>query len=219
MTPYQAAQSASFFPLVGFFLGIMLVLVDRILDPYLASEILSVALVTILIFATRATHLAGLAGTWDQLAPRNSDPHSGSRIGQGLGLFGLLAVVVVIALKFRAIEVMGEARFPGLLLAPAIGRWAMVVLGYGSRATGEDEREIDVEGIKNKQLILATGLLLIGVVLIARRVGLWVALWVSLLALGSRYFLHRRAGGVDGKNLGAVAEMSEALAFVLFATL
>jgi len=102
---------------------------------------------------------------------------------------------------------------------PAVGRWAMVVLGYGASSTGEDEQEIDVDGIRGKQLILATGLLLCGVFLIARRVGLWVALWVSLLALGSRYLLHRRLGGVAGKNLGAVAEMSEALAFVLFATL
>jgi adenosylcobinamide-GDP ribazoletransferase len=217
--PQEVAQSAAFFPLVGFFLGIVLVLVDRLLDSYLASEILSVVLVTVLIFATRAKPLADLASTWDQLAPRDNGSLSGSRIGQGLGLFGLLAVLVVIALKFRAIEVMGEARAPGLLLAPAIGRWAMVVLGYGSTSTGEDEREIDVEAIKGKQLIVATALLLCGVFLIARRVGLWVALWVSLLALGSRYFLHRHAGGVTEKNLGAVAEMSEALAFVLFATL
>lgn len=217
--PQEVAQSAAFFPLVGFFLGIVLVLVDRLLDPYLASEILSVVLVTALIFSTRARPLADLASSWDQLAPRNSGSLLGSRIGQGLGLFGLLAVLVVIALKFRAIEVMGEARVPGLLLAPAMGRWAMVVLGYGSSAAGEDEAEINIEGIRGKQLILATGLLLCGVFLVARRVGLWVALWISLLALGSRYFLHRRAGGVSEKNLGAVAEMSEALAFVLFATL
>jgi adenosylcobinamide-GDP ribazoletransferase len=218
--PQEVARSAAFFPLIGFLLGIVLVLVDRLLDPYLASEILAVVLVTILIFATRAKPLADLASSWDRLASISSGGSlSGSRIDQGLGLFGLLAVVVVVALKFRAIEVMGEAIAPGLLLAPAMGRWAMVVLGYGSTSTGENERQIDVEAIKGKQLILATALLLCGVVLIARRVGLWVALWVSLLALGCRYFLHRRMGGVSGKNLGAVAEMSEALALVLFATL
>lgn len=217
--PQELAESAAFFPLVGFLLGLALFLLDRLLDPYLASEILSVVLVMALIFATGAGPVADLASTWDRLAPRNRESLSSSRIGQGLGLFGLLAVLVVIALKFRAIEVMGEARAPGLLLAPAMGRWAMVVLGCGSSAAGEGESEINVEGVKGKQLILATGLLLCGVFLIARRVGLWVALWVSLLALGSRHFLHRRMGGVAEKNLGAVAEMSEALALVLFATL
>ena len=219
-TPEGIAKSASFFPLVGFFLGLILVFVDRFLDPYLASEILSVVLVTILILITRARDLEGLAESWDQL-PTNKDRHTFYQPGgsRGLGAFGLLAIVIVVALKFRAIEVMGEARGPGLLLAPVLGRWAMVVLAYGSVSARPEAERILMEHVRAAQLIWATAITLIGVAFFARSLGLWIALWVSLLALASGRFLHRRLGGLSSENLGAVGEMSEALALVLFASL
>ena len=54
MTPQEIGQSTPFFPLVGFFLGLILVLFNRILEPYLESEILGVVLVALLMLVTRA---------------------------------------------------------------------------------------------------------------------------------------------------------------------
>ena len=219
-TPEEVAKSASFFPVVGLFSGLILVLVDRLLDPYLASEVLSVVLVTILILITRAMDLDGLAETWDRLGGRvGVEASQRSERGRCLGVCGLLAVIVTVALKFRAIEVMGEARSPGLLLAPVLGRWAMVVAAYGSASARQEGERILVEHVRSAQLALATTFALIGVALLARRLGLWIALWVSLLALVSRRYLHRRLGGVGGADLRAVGEASEALALVLFASL
>ena len=218
--PEEVAKSASFFPLVGFFLGLILVFVNRFLDPYLASEILSVVLVVILILITGARSLEALAPTWDRLGAKKgvdgSQQLSGNRC---VGVCGLLAVIVIIALKFRAIEVMGETRNLGLLLAPVLGRWATVVLAYGSASARPEADRILVEYVRGRQLVLASAFTLIGVALVAKRLGLWIALWVSLVALVSRHFLHRRLGGVGWENLGAVGEMSEALALVLFASL
>ena len=218
-TPEEIAKSASFFPFVGFLLGLILVFVDRFLDPYLASEIESVVLVTILILITRARGLEALAESWDRIGAKKGAESSYRSGGYPLGVCGLLAVIVIIALKFRAIEVMGEARSPGLLLAPVLGRWAMVVLAYGSTSARPEADQTLMEHVRGAQIVVATTITLIGVALFAWSLGLWIAFWVSLLTLASGRFLQRRLGGVSSENLGALGEMSEALALVLFASL
>jgi len=60
---------------------------------------------------------------------------------------------------------------------------------------------------------------LILVVIFADRLGLWIALWISLFALLARSYLRRRLGGIGWDNLGAVEEISETITLVLFATL
>ena len=56
-TAQEIGRSTPFFPLVGFGLGLILALLNRILEPYLESEILGVVLVVVLILATRAQEL------------------------------------------------------------------------------------------------------------------------------------------------------------------
>lgn len=219
-TPEEIGSSASFFPLVGFSLGLILAFLNRILEPYLESEILGVVLVTLLILMTRALPLAGLGDTFDRLGAKTGGQGGFKGIEEsGIGIFGLLAILVVVALKFRSIEVMGEARNLGLLLAPLLGRWAMVVLAYGSESVREEMGRIMVGHVRGWHLFLATLLTLILVIIFASRLGLWIALWISLFTLLSRNYLHRRLGGVTGGALGAIGEMSEAFALVLFASL
>lgn len=214
IAPHEIAQSTPFFPLVGFCLGLILVLFNRILEPYLESEILGVVLVALLMLMTRAQHLEGLRETFDGISLRgDGEGAKGSRIG----IFGMLAVLVVLMLKFRAIEVMGEVRNQGLLLAPLLGRWAMVVLAYGYRSKQEGTDQIMLEQVRGRQLLLATALALLLVIPFAGRLGLWIALWVSLLTLVAGLVLHRRMGGVSRDDFGAMGEVGEAFALVLFA--
>jgi adenosylcobinamide-GDP ribazoletransferase len=218
--PEEIGRSASFFSLVGFCLGLVLVLVNWLLDPYLASEIISVLLVTVLILMTRAHHLDGLRNSFDALWAKKGQEDAFAAMGEGrIQIFGLLAVLVVVALKFRTIEVMGDARSAGLLLAPALGHWAMVVLAYGSDAQGEGIEQTMVQQVRGFHLLLATAMALLLVIIFAGRLGLWIALWIALFALLSRSTLHRRRGGLTGDHLGGVEEISETLALVLFASL
>lgn len=215
----KIGRSAPFFPVVGFCLGLILVLLNKLLEPYLASEILSVVLVTSLILMTRALHLDGLGDTFDGLGAKGGREDAFKAIGDSrIGIFGLLAVLVVIVLKFRAIEVMGEARNQGLLLAPVLGRWAMVVLAYGSESAHEGLGQIMVEHVRGRHLFIATAMTLTFVVVLTGRLGLWIALWISVFTLLSRNFLHRRLGGVTGDTFGAVGEMAETFALVFFAS-
>lgn len=214
----EAGTSSSFFPLVGFGLGMVLVLFNWLLEAYVPSEILSVMLVTLLIVMTRGLHLDGLGDTFDGIGAGGSRENALRVMDDShTGVFGLLAILVVVLFKVRAVEVMGEERWRALLLAPVFGRWAMVVLAYGSRSAREGLGRILVEHMRGRHLFLATVITLILVVVFSGRLGLWITLGIASFMIGSRRYLHHRLGGITGDTLGAVGELTETSALVLFA--
>ncbi len=217
--PEEVARSTPFFPVVGGCLGFVLLLLNQLFDPYLASEILSVVLVTVMILITRASHLIGLGKTFDSL---NSEPKPTTMIqttdNNRVGFIGLLAVLMVVTLKIRAIEVMGEMRNQGLLLSPTLGHWAMTVLAYGSKSAQTEGNGILMEEVRGRHIVLATALTLALVYFFSGRQGLWIALWVSLSTILIRSYLNRRRGGLTRPSLGTANELNEALALVLFAS-
>lgn len=215
ITPQEIGQSTPFFPLVGLCLGFILVLLNQILEPYLESEILGVVLVSFLILLTRGQHLQGLGEIFEAIGSRGRDAAKSS----SLGVFGFLAVMVVVMLKFRAIEVMGEVRGQGLLLAPVLSRWSMVISAYNSKSTRDGMGRILIAQVGGRHLLLATIIALILVILIGGRPALWIALWVSLLTLLGGWYLDRLPDGVRGDGVGTVGEICEAFTLVLFASL
>ncbi len=218
-TQGEIGQSAPLFPMVGLCLGLVLVLVNRLLDPYLSPGIHSALLVTLLILMTRALHMDGLGDTFDGLGAKGDRETALNAMGDSrTGIFGLLAVVVVIVFKLRAIEVLGDGRDQALLLAPVLGRWAMVILAFGSESAREGMGRIMVDHVKGRHVLLATALTLLLIIPLAGRAGLLIALSISLFTLISSRILHRRLGGVTGDTFGAVGEISETTAFVIFAS-
>lgn len=218
-TQGEIGRSAPLFPVVGLCLGLVLVLVNRLLDPYLDPGILSALLVTLLILMTRALHMDGLGDTFDGLGAKGDRETALKAMGDSrTGIFGLLAVVVVIVFKLRAIEVLGDGRDQALLLAPVLGRWAMVILAFGSESAREGMGRIMVDHVQGRHLLLATAFSLLLIIPLAGRTGLLIALSVVLLTLISSRVLHRRLGGVTGDTFGAVGELSETTALVIFAS-
>ena len=65
MASEHIGAAALYFPLVGLALGFALNILNRGMEPYLASEILSVAIVAILAILTTANHLEGLQKTFE----------------------------------------------------------------------------------------------------------------------------------------------------------
>ncbi|MBI1994483.1 MAG: adenosylcobinamide-GDP ribazoletransferase [Deltaproteobacteria bacterium] len=205
---HEIGRSSPFFPVVGFFVGLILVLLNRLLEPYLESEILGIVLVAVLVVVTRAQHLQGLKVTFDEISFRVR--REGGKSGAP-EVFGFLAVAVAFLLESRAIEVMGEVRSQGLLLAPVLGFWSVVIL--------EQKIAAVLDRVRGVHLFWATAMTLPLVIGFSGGVGLWITLWVSLLTLAAGSYLRRRQGGVTGDSFGAVAELSEALAMVLYASL
>lgn len=203
------------FPLAGLFFGLVLVLVNRVVAPYLSTEILALVLLLILILATGAHHLAGTQETFNTLPkttwPTNSVDHS--------HIYGFLAVLLVVFFKIHSIEAIGESRAFSLLLTPLLARWSLVLFLFGSTTVADDAVRRIAENMRTWHLVAATVMSLGFGFFIAGVLALWVALCLSLFALLARSCLHRREGGISLANCGALIEISEALSFTLFASL
>jgi len=214
--PHHIGQAIAYFPMAGIVLGLLLVLFNRVLDPYLESEIMGVTLVALQALMTGAIYFVGLQRTFDAL-PAKANFHIGEKAQARA--FGVLAILIIVLLKVGALEVTGETRSRGLLLAPAFARWALVVFLYGSASIAEGSASIIAEKVRAWHLLLMTVVTLALAAFLVARTALWIGLCLSLFALLSRHYLRRRNGCIDVDNFGAVVEMAETLSFLLFASL
>jgi len=217
-SPAEVGRSAIFFPVVGFMLGSILVLVNFLLDPFASAGLLSVILVSLLALATGGLHLDGVGDTFDGLgAGGDRDRVLSVMDDSRTGVFGLIAIVLVLLLKIHALESMDGDRWRALLVAPILGRWGMVLLAYRSKAAKAGLGSNLIEHLQTKHFLLATLLTLLLVTVIFRRNGIVMMAWVAVFTIASKNYFHRRLGGVTGDIFGAVGELSETSVMVLLA--
>jgi adenosylcobinamide-GDP ribazoletransferase len=219
--PYSAdelGRAAIFFPVIGVLLGLVLVLVSSALEPLASAGLSSVVLVAVLALLTRGLHLDGLGDSFDGLSAAGDrermlqimdDSHTGA--------FGLIAIVLLLLIKIHALESVETERWRALLTAPVLGRWAMIVLGYGARAAKPGLGSSLIEHLKTKHLLVASFITFIFAGAILRGVGVALMICIGLFSLLSKVFWHRRLGGVTGDTFGATSELSEALVLVILA--
>jgi len=214
----DVGRSAIFFPMIGLILGSLLAVVNFLLMPFASAALLSVILVSLLAFLTRGLHLDGVGDTFvglgaggdrDRMLSVMDDSHTGT--------FGLIAIVLVLFLKINALESLDVDRWRVLLAAPILGRWAMVLLGYRSKAAKAGLGSNLIDHLKTKHFLLATLLTLLLVAAIFRANGIVMMAWVAVLTIAIKSYFHRRLGGVTGDTFGAVGELSETSVMVLLA--
>jgi adenosylcobinamide-GDP ribazoletransferase len=130
------------FPIVGLLLGGILALTDLGLRALqLSPLVVSVVLVILLLALTGALHADGLIDTCDAVLG-HATPERRLEIMRDprTGAFGVVGLVCVVLLKVASVEALPLAVRPqSLVLAPTLGRWAIVLLAtvfpYG-RASG-----------------------------------------------------------------------------------
>jgi adenosylcobinamide-GDP ribazoletransferase len=215
MSAVEIGSGVFYFSLVGLVLGLILAGVNEVLEPYLESEILGTVHVTILILMTGAVHLEQTQKTFNRLF---IGARSERADGSSSGIYGLLALLLIVLFKIRAIEVIGETRSLSLLLTPALARWAPVLFLYGSSGADVGSTCIATQ-VRSWQVVVTTALTLTVASYFVGLAGLWLALSLSLFALLARVYVHRRSGGPCPDDLGPLIELSESLCFVLFASL
>lgn len=214
----EAGPSAIFFPVVGFLLGLILVAVNFLLEPFASPGLTSVALVAILALLTGGLHLDGLGDTFDGLgAGGDRERMLGIMDDSHTGAFGLIAIVLLLFFKIHALESIDHERWRALLAAPILGRWAMVLLGYRSQAAKPGLGSTLIDHLKTKHLAFATFITLLLVAAVLRGVGIAVMVWIAIFTLASKMYFHRRLGGVTGDTFGAVGELSETSVLVIIA--
>ena len=213
--PAGFANAPLWFPLVGLAIGVVLAAINYLLALHVDSEILSVLVIALLIVATGAMPLAGTKSTFDSM---QQWPNQAAR-DHGGEIFGLAAIIIVTLLKIHAIDIMDDKVAANIFLAPALARWALVVLLYGYHDRCEETMRSLAENTKLWHLGVTTvGTLVLATYLLGRN-ALWIGLALSLLALLSRALLHRRHAILTLNNFGAVTDLGEALTLVLMTVL
>jgi adenosylcobinamide-GDP ribazoletransferase len=124
---------------------------------------------------------------------------------------------LVLFLKIHALESLDVDRWRALLVAAILGRWAMVLLAYRSKAAKDGLGSRLADHLQTNHFLIATLLTLLLVALIWRGNGIAMMVWVAIFTTASKHYLHRRLGGVTGDTFGAVEELSETSVMVLLA--
>lgn len=209
--PESVGRGVGYFPMIGFVLGSTLVLLESILDPYVASEMLSIVAIGGLALLTGARHFTDLEQTLASFDRRRWNEQS--------PVIAALVVFFIVLTKIRALEVTGNGRLMALLLSPVFARWAAVVSLYGAAPVAEPATRRLADQIGPWQLSVATLFtMVLGGVLLGR-LALWLGLFVSLLALLVRSWLIKRGRPIQREHAGALIEIAELFSFVFFATL
>jgi adenosylcobinamide-GDP ribazoletransferase len=224
--PYPHAESAAqlgaalvYFPAVGAAVGALLVGLDMALQPLLAPAVVDALLVATLVVVSGALHLDGLVDTCDAVCTRASPEarlalmHDSRAHAPGT----IVACLVVLG-KFAALATLPTAlRAPALLVAPLLGRWAIVVAYWAypyARRTPGASLALKTQATAPR-VVAATGFALIGLLVALGPAGLLVLAGagaaVHLLAIGFR----ARLPGLTGDTYGAIAELVETLTLVL----
>ena len=218
LQPGDLGRAGKWFPAVGLALGLVLVAAHWLLSqlfPLLLSAALSVALWAAL---TGGLHLDGLADCCDGLfaavPPERRleimhDPRLGAFGGIGLILFILLKVLVVASLP------PATAVLP-LLLAPALGRWLILLVARQPSARPGGMGTGFALGLSPSVFIFAA-LIPIGLVMAGGWQAAAAAGLAHLSALAVVGLAHARLGGVTGDVFGLTVELAELTTLLAFA--
>ena len=217
-SPEEIGRSVVYFPLVGLFLGLVLVGCDKLFDLRLSTSLTNILLIVVMIILTGALHLDGFIDTCDGALVRSS-PGERLRImaDSHVGSFGVVAACCLILVKYVALsDVPDDMRVSALVIMPVLSRWSMVyaifAFPYARQVgTGQAFKE---QANWQRMVVATLAAALISAVL-AGWSGLAVmgALW--LVVFGTATFLRRRLEGLTGDSYGALNELSEVLVLIL----
>ncbi len=214
---YDPRGMIPFFPIVGIILGTMVSAFDQVAIRLWSPPVAAVLDIVLLIILTGALHLDGLGDTADGLLGHRSREKALAIMKDSrIGVMGLAAIVCGLSIKWAGIMSLHEHRSLLLIVIPAYARGGMLFgirfLEYGrpGGGTGQDFFE-DSPGIGS------FGGLFIPVVLsffLGWR-GAWLIAIFVFIILTILYYYKKRMGCITGDMLGAMAEITESLLFLL----
>ena len=219
VNPRMLAKSFGWYPFVGFLIGTILVLSDRLFATVLAEPVVSLLLLTVLVILTGGLHQDGLADTIDGVAGGKSPEHRLAILRDGrIGAIGATGLVLALGLRYGGfMNLPSGSRESFLLCMPALGRWSMVV---GSWSVSYPRQEDGVAGpfirhMSFQELLLGTLMIGVGLLWALGPVrGMIVMVAVLILTRLTVWGASRLFGGVTGDILGATNEFTEILFLV-----
>ena len=209
-------RSMALYPLIGVVLGAVTAAAGATVASTAGQPLAGLLVVVLLDAWSMGRHrcnvsaLVTLARRGDQAA-RTTHLHDRPS-GGGIAL----AALVLLAKGVCAVRMSPAALTAACVLAPMLGRWAIVVQAHGGQSDLARGRAAPLVGRAGFQEF---GIASVCTFLIAmstgHAVGLLLLVAVALETVGLRVLVARRLGGFSGRLLGASAEVAETVVFVV----
>lgn len=219
-TPEQQGRSLLWYPAVGLLLGGLLLALHELLGAT-PLPLQAALLLAFWALVSGALHLDGLADTADAWVGGLGDRERTLAIMKDpcSGPIAVVILVIVLLLKFVALLVLlGQKADMALLLAPLLGRSAVLALFLGTpyvRPGGLGQAltaQLPHRAARGVLLLVAPGCLLL-----AGGAGALAFGVATLVLLYLRHCLQGRLGGTTGDTAGALLELVECAVLVALA--
>jgi adenosylcobinamide-GDP ribazoletransferase len=218
-TARELGRSTAFYPIVGLAVGGVLFGLGRGLEFILPETLNTAILLAVWVILSRALHFDGFLDTVDGLFGGYTPDHRLEIMRDSrVGAFGVAGGILLLLIKFTSIYSLPDL-FPGLLLAPIMGRWAItmaiVFFPYArERGLGRDIKD----NAKWPQAVIATLSALGFGWLTAQWSGIAASALAMAVMLGWLDFVRKRIPGLTGDIYGATCELVE-LSVLIFLSL
>ena len=225
-SPEGMGRSTVYFPVVGLFIGGVLVGLNALFGLFLPAAVVNVLLIIALAVISGAIHLDGFIDTCDGIAGHKPVEERWEAMRDSrAGAFGIVGVALLILLKYILLNsVPGNLMIAALLIMPVISRWAMVyAIAAYPYARQEGLGKAFKQGANWRKLIAASVLTLLLAILSAWLGGItyyyfaglviMFAIWVIII-LTAAYFKHKFTG-LTGDTYGAINEIAEVGVLIL----
>jgi cobalamin 5'-phosphate synthase/cobalamin synthase len=208
----DVGRAARWFPAVGLLLGAVYGLLLYLMAPGLPPGVIAVLIVIAEALLTGALHFDGLADMADGFGGgRTRDDVLRIMRDHAIGSYGATALILLVALKVTVLAALIERHHAGpyLLLAPALGRWAILPLSRFLPYARESKSVAN--DIGTVELIWGSVIAACASAGAASWRGLvcWLAVAAATAAFGR--FCFRGIGGITGDTLGANVQLSESV--------
>ncbi|RJR37257.1 MAG: adenosylcobinamide-GDP ribazoletransferase [Desulfobacteraceae bacterium] len=219
------SDSLFWFPLVGFFLGVVLLFIGKAWNGVVGDDWPgggAVIFLTAQILLTRGLHMDGLADWADGLGgSRDRETRLAIMKDHHLGSFGVIAMVVDILAKWVVLErLLASAGLGVIVPVSVVSRAAMVSLmtnlPYARSGQGMARPFMD-DLSHGKEAAAALFAVCLCLLFGPLGIGLFAAGWCITRILGPAF--RKGFGGITGDLLGATNEMMEILLLWLCASL
>jgi adenosylcobinamide-GDP ribazoletransferase len=211
----DVGHSAWAFPLVGATVGVILLFAHWLLFLIWPPLPASVILVIIWIVLTGGLHMDGWADCCDAL-PMAKDPgdRRAALKDPRIGSFAALGLIAIVAVKISAIYSLQPPAI-GILVAAVLGRSMMVIAALRIKPA-DSGMAAGFIGALDTRVIMTACLIIAPLLLLELFKVAFSVIICSALALGLGKMAQKRLGGVNGDVLGAMCELSEAVALIIF---
>lgn len=214
----ELGKSVAYFPLIGCLIGLSLFGFDRIVSIIFPTSVGGALLIAFWVALSGGLHVDGFLDSCDGiLGGANPDDRLRIMKDERVGAFALIGGILLIVIKFAALNSLINLRVQALLLAPIISRWGMslaiVCFPYG-RSTGIGK---DIKSFAGRrEAFIATILAILGAWIIADFSGLLIAVISLPFIWGISRFILSRIPGLTGDSYGAINESIEVLVLLTF---